>query len=50
MKSKIIAATALFACLSVQAQFGSGTGSYGTIKQVNLGASAYITNVMFWSF
>jgi hypothetical protein len=31
MKSKIIAAAALFACLSVQAQFGSGTGSYGTI-------------------
>jgi len=31
MKSKIIAVAALFACLSVQAQFGSGTGSYGTI-------------------
>ena len=37
MKTKIIAAAVLFACLSVQAQFGSGTGSY-------------ITNVMFWAF
>ena len=31
MKIKIIAAAVLLACLSVQAQFGGGTGSYGTI-------------------